>query len=135
MHNGTWNKVNARCWEIRGKTLGELLEVFGLEFPNINRNLGIIGYGHIGSQLSVLSEAMGMKVIYYDVVPLMALGSAKQVTTLRDLLQQSDFVTLHVPELPETKNMIGAEELSYMKKGSYLINASRGSVVDIPALM
>lgn len=76
-----------------------------------------------------------MKVIYFDVVPLMALGSAKQVTTLKGLLQQSDFVTLHVPELPETKNMIGVEELSYMKKGSYLINASRGSVVDIPALM
>lgn len=76
-----------------------------------------------------------MKVIYYDVVPLMALGSAKQVPTLRALLQQSDFVTLHVPELPETKNMIGAEQLSHMKKGSYLINASRGSVVDIPALM
>lgn len=76
-----------------------------------------------------------MKVIYYDVVPLMALGSAKQVATLKELLQQSDFVTLHVPELPETKNMIGAEQLAYMKKGSYLINASRGSVVDIPALM
>ncbi|KAL0640522.1 D-3-phosphoglycerate dehydrogenase 2 [Maublancomyces gigas] len=117
MHNGTWNKVSVRCWEIRGKTLG------------------IIGYGHIGSQLSVLSEAMGMRVIYYDVIPLMALGSAKQVSTLKDLLQQSDFVTLHVPELPETKNMIGAEQLSYMKKGSYLINASRGSVVDIPALI
>lgn len=135
MHNGTWNKVSVRCWEIRGKTLGESREVLSLEFFDINRNLGIIGYGHIGSQLSVLSEAMGMKVIYYDVVPIMALGSAKQVTTLRDLLQQSDFVTLHVPELPETKNMIGAEQLSYMKKGSYLINASRGSVVDIPALM
>lgn len=117
MHNGTWNKVSNKCWEIRGKTLG------------------IIGYGHIGSQLSVLSEAMGMKVIYYDVVPLMALGSAKQVPTLKDLLNQADFVTLHVPELPETKNLIGAEQLSYMKNGSYLINASRGSVVDIPALI
>lgn len=109
--------------------------IISLKHSNTNGTLGIIGYGHIGSQLSVLSEAMGMKVIYYDVVPLMALGSAKQVPTLRGLLQQSDFVTLHVPELPETKNMIGAEQLSYMKKGSYLINASRGSVVDIPALM
>ncbi|RPB05522.1 D-3-phosphoglycerate dehydrogenase 2 [Choiromyces venosus 120613-1] len=117
MHNGTWNKVSARCWEIRGKILG------------------IIGYGHIGSQLSVLSEAMGMKVIYYDVVPLMALGTAKQVPTLKDLLEQADFVTLHVPEIPETKNMIGAEQLAQMKQGSYLINASRGSVVDIPALI
>ena len=97
--------------------------------------LGIIGYGHIGSQLSVLAEAMGMSVIYYDIVPLMALGSAKQVPTLDDLLSNADFVTLHVPELPETKNMISVEQFSRMKIGSYLINASRGSVVDIPALI
>ena len=96
---------------------------------------GIVGYGHIGSQLSVLAEAMGMSVIYYDVVPLMALGSAKPMPTLDDLLSSADFVTLHVPELPETKNMIRAEQLSQMKMGSYLINASRGSVVDIPALI
>lgn len=96
---------------------------------------GIVGYGHIGSQLSVLAEAMGMSVIYYDVVPLMALGSAKQVPTLDSVLSNADFVTLHVPELPETKNMISAEQLSRMKMGSYLINASRGSVVDIPALV
>lgn len=76
-----------------------------------------------------------MKVIYYDVVPLMALGTAKQVPTLKDLLEQADFVTLHVPEIAETKDMIGAEQLAQMKQGSYLINASRGSVVDIPALM
>lgn len=117
MHMGTWNKVSAKCWEIRGKTLG------------------IVGYGHIGSQLSVLAEAMGLRVLYYDVVPLMGLGSAKQVPTLESLLQNSDFVTLHVPELPETVNMIGAEQLQHMKKGSYLINASRGSIVDIPALI
>lgn len=96
---------------------------------------GIVGYGHIGSQLSVLAEAMGLRVLYYDVVPLMGLGSAKQVPTLESLLQNSDFVTLHVPELPETVNMIGAEQLQHMKKGSYLINASRGSIVDIPALI
>lgn len=96
---------------------------------------GIVGYGHIGSQLSVLAEAMGMSVIYYDVVPLMALGSAKPMPTLGDLLSSADFVTLHVPELPETQNMIRAEQLSQMKMGSYLINASRGSVVDIPALI
>ena len=101
-----------------------------------NRHMpGIVGYGHIGSQLSVLAEAMGMSVIFYDVIPLMALGSAKQVPNLDDLLNNADFVTLHVPELPETKNMIRAEQLSQMKVGSYIINASRGSVVDIPALV
>ncbi|KAK9769027.1 putative phosphoglycerate dehydrogenase [Seiridium cardinale] len=117
MHRGTWNKVSSKCWEIRGKTLG------------------IIGYGHIGSQLSVLAEAMGMSVIYYDVVSLMGLGTARQVPTLNDLLNQADFITLHVPELPETKNMISAPQLEQMKEGSYLINASRGTVVDIPALV
>lgn len=76
-----------------------------------------------------------MSVIYYDIMPLMALGSAKQVGSLNELLSMADFVTLHVPELPETMNMIQAEQLSYMKMGSYLINASRGSVVDIPALV
>ena len=96
---------------------------------------GIIGYGHIGSQLSVLAEAMGMSVIYYDAVNLMALGSARQVPTLAALLNDADFVTCHVPELPETKNMIGSQQLDQMKKGSYLINASRGSVVDIPSLI
>ncbi|KAI1338991.1 hypothetical protein F5Y15DRAFT_384374 [Xylariaceae sp. FL0016] len=117
MHSGTWNKVSHKCWEIRGKTLG------------------IVGYGHIGSQLSVLAEAMGMNVIYYDVVSLMAIGNSHQVPTLKELLSEADFVTLHVPELPETKNMISAKELEYMKEGSYLINASRGTVVDIPALV
>ncbi|KAJ1329423.1 2-oxoglutarate reductase-like protein [Microdochium nivale] len=117
MHKGTWNKVSSRCWEIRGKTLG------------------IVGYGHIGSQLSVLAEAMGMSVIYYDVVNLMALGTARQVPTLEALLNQADFVTLHVPELPETKNLISAPQFEQMKQGSYLINASRGTVVDIPALI
>ncbi|KAL4942833.1 hypothetical protein BDV06DRAFT_211501 [Aspergillus oleicola] len=117
MHNGTWNKVSNKCWEIRGKTLG------------------IIGYGHIGSQLSVLAEAMGMSVVFYDVVNLMELGTARQVSTLEDLLSEADFVTCHVPELPETKNMIGQKQLECMKVGSYLINASRGTVVDIPALI
>ncbi|KAI5800057.1 hypothetical protein EDC01DRAFT_716576 [Geopyxis carbonaria] len=117
MHQGTWNKVSAKCWEIRGKTLG------------------IVGYGHIGSQLSVLAEAMGMKVLYYDVVPLMALGTSQQVSSLNELLSQSDFVTLHVPEIPETTNLISTEQFKHMKQGSYLINASRGSVVDIPALI
>ena len=117
LHAGTWNKVSNKCWEIRGKTLG------------------IIGYGHIGSQLSVLAESMGMNVIYHDVVNLMAMGSARQIPTLDGLLERADFVTCHVPELPETKNLIGAPQLETMKQGSYLINASRGSVVDIPALI
>jgi D-3-phosphoglycerate dehydrogenase / 2-oxoglutarate reductase len=96
---------------------------------------GIVGYGHIGSQLSVLAEAMGMSVIYFDVVSLMAMGTAQQVPTLDALLGEADFVTLHVPALPETKNMISVDQLAKMKDGAYLINASRGSVVDIPALI
>ncbi|KAH6850810.1 hypothetical protein B0I37DRAFT_372448 [Chaetomium sp. MPI-CAGE-AT-0009] len=117
MHRGTWNKVSAKCWEIRGKTLG------------------IVGYGHIGSQLSVLAEAMGMSVIYYDILTLMAIGSARQVPTLEKLLEEADFVTLHVPETPETKNLLSTKQFESMKTGSYLINASRGTVVDIPALI
>ena len=117
MHQGVWNKVSAGCWEVRGKTLG------------------IIGYGHIGNQLSVLAEAMGMKVIYYDVVSLMSMGTARQMPTLDALLEAADFVTLHVPEIPETKNMISVHQLEKMRQGSYLINASRGTVVDIPALV
>ena len=97
--------------------------------------VGIVGYGHIGSQLSVLAEAMGMNVIYYDVVTLMALGTSRQVPTLEALLEEADFVTLHVPDLPETRGMISTAQLDGMKNGSYLINASRGSVVDIPALI
>ncbi|PWN48045.1 putative 3-phosphoglycerate dehydrogenase [Violaceomyces palustris] len=117
MRVGTWNKVSKGCYEVRGKVLG------------------IVGYGHIGSQLSVLAEAMGMQVFYFDVVPLMPLGSARQIATLEELLGMSDFVSLHVPELPETKNMIGIQQIQAMKKGSYLLNNARGSVVDIPALI
>ncbi|KAF8925200.1 D-3-phosphoglycerate dehydrogenase 2 [Dissophora ornata] len=116
MHQGIWSKVSANCFEIRGKTLG------------------IIGYGHIGSQLSVLAESMGMRVFFHDVVPLMPLGTSKQVASLDELLEMSDFVTLHVPETEETKNMIGERELNKMKQGSFLINASRGTIVQIPAL-
>jgi D-3-phosphoglycerate dehydrogenase len=117
MRSGLWNKQSKGCWEIRGKTLG------------------IVGYGHIGSQLSVLAESFGMRVLFYDVVNLMPLGSARQVDSLANLLAESDFVTLHVPELPETTNMIGEKELAQMKKGSYLINNARGRVVDIPAVI
>jgi len=117
LRQGIWNKQSKGCWEIRGKTLG------------------IVGYGHIGSQLSVLAEAFGMRVLFYDVINLMPLGSARQVESLSALLTQSDFVTLHVPDLPETRNMISVKQLAEMKKGSYLINNARGSVVDIPALI
>ena len=134
LHNGTWNKVSNGCWEIRGKTLGTYLTALDSGHP-LNGSLGIIGYGHIGSQLSVLAEAMGMSVIFFDAVNLMALGTARQVPSLEALLRGADFVTCHVPELPETHNMIGREQLAQMKVGSYLLNASRGSVVDIPALV
>lgn len=117
MRAGIWNKQSKGCWEIRGKTLG------------------IVGYGHIGSQLSVLAEAFGMRVIFYDVINLMPLGSARQVESLQALLGEADFVSLHVPELPETTNMISKQELERMKEGSYLINNARGHVVDIPALV
>lgn len=117
IHNGVWNKVSKGCWEVRGKTLG------------------IVGYGHIGSQLSVLAEAMGMNVVYYDVLPIMPLGSATQIDSLEAMLSQADFVTLHVPELPETINLMSAKEIAHMKPGSYLINNSRGRVVDILALV
>merc|ERR1712190_37289 len=116
MHRGAWFKQAVGCFEIRGKTLG------------------VVGYGHIGAQVSVLVEAMGMNVIYYDVVPKLPMGNASQVATLPELLAQSDFVSLHVPKLATTKNMIGQEQIAQMKKGSYLLNASRGNVVVIPAL-
>ncbi|QPG73266.1 Phosphoglycerate dehydrogenase ser3 [Brettanomyces nanus] len=117
MHQGVWNKKSAKCWEVRGKTLG------------------IVGYGHIGSQLSVLTESLGMHVLYYDILSLMSLGNSEQVSTLDELLSNSDFVTLHVPETPETKNMISTPQLAQMKDGAYLLNNCRGSVVDIPALV
>jgi D-3-phosphoglycerate dehydrogenase len=117
LHNGTWNKVSKGCWEIRGKTLG------------------IVGYGHIGSQLSVLAESMGMSVIYYDVLTMMGLGTARQVVSLDELLEQADFVSVHVPETADTKNLISTKEFAKMKDGSYLINNARGTVIDIPALI
>ena len=115
MHNGEWNADTLQCHEVRGKTLG------------------IIGYGHIGSQLSVMADAFGMRVVFYDILALMPLGSARPVS-LEELLSTSDFVTLHVPETSTTKLMIREEQLGMMKKGAFLINNSRGSVVDISAL-
>ncbi|KFD17180.1 phosphoglycerate dehydrogenase [Tatumella ptyseos] len=115
-HRGIWNKNAKGSFEARGK------------------KLGIIGYGHIGMQLGVLAESLGMHVFFYDVEDKLPLGNATQVKHLNDLLGMSDVVTLHVPETPNTQNMIGAEQLAAMKKGGLLINASRGTVIDIPAL-
>ena len=97
------------------------------------RPIGIVGYGHIGSQVSVLAEAMGMRVVFFDILPKMALGNARAVRSLRELLEVSDVVTLHVPATASTKNMIGKAEIARMKKGSFLINNARGSVVDVHA--
>ncbi|SCV67766.1 BQ2448_5377 [Microbotryum intermedium] len=143
MREGIWNKVSKGCWEIRGKCLGVSVRIRAVTFalpliPNVPAcgvEQQIVGYGHIGSQLSVLAEAMGMSVLYYDVIPIMPLGSAKQVDTLEDLLGAVDFLSLHVPELPETTNLISDAQLSLMKDGAYLLNNARGKVVDIPALV
>ena len=115
-HRGGWLKSADNAYEIRGKTLG------------------IIGYGSIGTQLSVLAEGLGMHVAFYDVVSKLPLGNARQVHSLHDLLGQSDIVTLHVPELPSTQWMIGAAEIAAMKQGAILINAARGTVVEIEPL-
>lgn len=139
MREGVWNKVSKGCWEIRGKTLGVSVESLNqlLLGPcsSASSRRQIVGYGHIGSQLSVLAESMGMHVLYYDVVPIMPLGMAHQVDTLDELLGAVDFLTLHVPEIPETMNMMGAEQFAKMKDGAYLLNNARGKVVDIPALV
>jgi len=116
MHRGVWDKSAKDCHEIRGKILG------------------IVGYGHIGSQLSVLAESMGMKVIYFDIVKVLALGNSRACESLEDLLKCADFVSLHVPKTEQTFNMITEKQIMMMKKGSYLLNASRGTVVDITAL-
>lgn len=115
-HRGGWIKSAKDSYEIRGKTLG------------------IIGYGSIGTQLSVLAESLGMKVCFYDVVTKLPLGNASQVSSMKELLGKADIVSLHVPETADTKDMIGAEQLAQMKEGSILINAARGTVVDIDAL-
>jgi D-3-phosphoglycerate dehydrogenase len=116
MHQGKWSKGATGCFEVRGKTLG------------------IVGYGHIGSQVGVLAEAMGMNVSFHDVLPKLPMGNNRGVASLGELLNQSDFVTLHVPATSETRDMIDAEALAAMKPGAYLLNLSRGSVVVIEAL-
>ncbi|MGM8930264.1 phosphoglycerate dehydrogenase [Salinicola halophyticus] len=115
-HQGGWLKSAKNSHETRGKTLG------------------IVGYGSIGAQLSVLAESLGLDVLYYDVVTKLAMGNARQVGSLEELLARADVVSLHVPDLPSTRWMIGTEQIALMKQGGILINASRGSVVDIEAL-
>ncbi|RQM62216.1 phosphoglycerate dehydrogenase [Aeromonas enteropelogenes] len=115
-HRGVWEKLANRSVEARGK------------------KLGIIGYGHIGTQLGIIAESIGMKVYYYDIENKLSLGNAIQVPNLVELLNMSDVISLHVPETPSTKDLIGAEQLRMMKPGAIFINASRGTVVDIDAL-
>ncbi|WP_438765160.1 phosphoglycerate dehydrogenase [Kushneria sp. TE3] len=115
-HQGGWLKSASDSFEARGKTLG------------------IVGYGSIGAQLSVMAESVGLNVIYYDTITKLGMGNARQVGSLQELMARADIVTLHVPETRSTTWMIGRDELSLMKQGSYLINASRGKVVDIEAL-
>ncbi|KZN46809.1 phosphoglycerate dehydrogenase [Pseudoalteromonas luteoviolacea] len=115
-HRGEWYKSAVGSYEARGKTLG------------------IIGYGHIGTQLGIMAENIGMKVEFYDIEDKLTLGNAQQVQNLTQLLQRADVISLHVPETPQTKNLIGMAEIEVMKQGAILINASRGTVVDIDAL-
>lgn len=115
-HEGIWMKEAKGSYELRGKTLG------------------IIGYGNIGSQVSVLAEALGMKVIFYDIEVKLPLGNAQPAKSLKDLLAQSDIVSLHVPETAQTKNLINKSNIKHFKKGSMLINYARGEVVELPAL-
>ncbi len=116
VHDGKWNKIAVGSREVRGKTVG------------------IVGYGHIGTQVGVLAEAIGMNVVFHDIETKLSLGNARSSLSLDDLLERSDVVTLHVPETPATKNMFGAAQIAKMKRGAHLINASRGTVVDIDAL-
>lgn len=115
-HEGRWLKSATGCSEIRGKIVG------------------IIGYGHIGSQVSVLLESLGISVIFHDIVDKLPLGNAQKALNRDELLQRADVVTLHVPDTPETRGMIGKEQIMRMKKGAFLINSSRGKVVDLEAL-
>ncbi|MDH3002094.1 phosphoglycerate dehydrogenase [Pasteurella multocida] len=116
VHRGIWNKSANGSHEVRGK------------------KLGIIGYGHIGSQLSIIAESLGMRVFFYDIENKLPLGNAQQLRTLEELLSSCDVVSLHVPENASTKNLISAERIAQLKEGAILINAARGTVVDIDAL-
>jgi D-3-phosphoglycerate dehydrogenase / 2-oxoglutarate reductase len=116
VHDGRWRKVASGSHEVRGRTLG------------------IVGYGHIGRQIGVLAEGFGMRVVFFDIAARLPMGNNRSLPRLEDVLEAADFVTLHVPETPQTRGMIGPDELARMKPGACLLNASRGSVVVIDAL-
>ena len=116
LHRGGWSKSAEGSFEVRGKTLG------------------IVGYGHIGTQIGVLAEQLGMVVVFHDIESKLTLGNARQLASLDEVLTRSDVVTLHLPELPSTKGLMGRAQIQAMKPGAHLINASRGTVVDIDAL-
>lgn len=116
MHQGIWNKNADGCYEIKGKTLG------------------IVGYGNIGAQVGIIAESLGMSVLYYDIENKLPFGSNKQVNSIDELLNKSHIVTLHIPQDSTTKNIINKNTIAKMRKGAFLVNASRGNVVDIDAL-
>lgn len=116
LHKGIWEKSDRGCNEVRGKTVG------------------VVGYGHVGSQVSLLAESLGMNVLFYDVIAKLPLGNAKPCGSLDELLRVSDYVSIHVPKEESTNNMITSRELGLMKKGSYFLNLARGSVYDVEAL-
>lgn len=116
VHRGQWRKVATGSREVRGKTIG------------------LVGYGHIGTQVGILAEAIGLRVLFHDIVAKLPLGNARACAGLGELLAQSDFVSLHVPDLPGTRDLISAREIGAMPRGAFLLNASRGLVVNLPAL-
>lgn len=116
LHRGGWKKAAHGCYEARGKTLG------------------IIGYGHIGTQVGIIAESLGLKVVFYDIENKLSLGNARQLDTIEELFAAADIITMHVPETDLTRGMINAAALARMKEGVFFLNASRGTVVDIPAL-
>lgn len=116
IHAGTWNKVSKSCWEVRNKTLG------------------IVGYGHVGSQLGVMAEALSLRVIFYDSVSLMPIGRAQPMDSLEGLLAESDFVSINVSKIPDNNNLFSKKEFAAMKKNASLINTSYGEAVDLEAL-
>lgn len=116
LHRGGWKKAASGCFEARGKTLG------------------IVGYGHIGTQVGIIAESLGLSVIFYDIEHKLSLGNAHQVDSLDELLEKSDIISLHVPQTDMTRNMFKKEQFEKMKDGVFFINASRGTVVDIDAL-
>lgn len=116
LHNGIWNKTAENSNEIRGKTLG------------------IIGYGHVGSQVSILAESMGMNIVFYDIINVMPLGNSNSCNSMNDLLKKSDFITIHVPLTNDTEYLINKDNIKLIKKGSYLLNLSRGKVVELEPL-